>query len=295
MNKENIQINNAELLDPILSTILAQKTEDECKVGQYVWEKYTPREITYTNPSIFMNGTTDNGTVSSTIVDLDIVDEKFFDGFANSGGAKFVYTDKLYWTWNTSPYPASYNPQTKKIIVSGFSGTYTTNEEYKYTGTKKVIIKENLEYVLDDNSGKYPIDGELNGYHYTLITDYTQPSRPDGIDFGEVTLLNQADSITVEHSLEVIPSLAILVSQNSGSVEYHTFLNVGSSKNVYWANGDVVASNSTNVACRHSGSFCDRQANTVRFTKDTVNGNTLYGFLNGTYRWIVISQGGIRA
>lgn len=198
------------------------------KSGQYAWKKceYTP-PVTVENPSITLSHT--NGTTVATIsdanFDLTKIDTMFLDGF---GGTNYPHiqhdgsTLKLY--YSSSNYTSinsivADSPTTATLNLSGTVSTIT-NAVITYGGTKtltKEIISEPLDYVVSDSPIAYP-DGELQGgYWYekiNLLEGLLELTGCTKMAVDKITFAGSyyADNREINHTLGVIPKIALLVA-----------------------------------------------------------------------------------
>lgn len=210
-NKNQLQVNNTTFRDSLLSAIVNMPKQKDPE-GQYVWKKYTNEVInkgTVTNPKLRFtaNGNDLVVTIESGNFDLSDVDDKFFDGFVLdvSTAYYFVYRNGAINYWDASKdNPLSYDSDTHTLKGSASLGL---NHTATYSGTKAVekTIRDFLDYVVSDDPNAYPDGGLQNGCWYERVEDLSV------IDYGFITNPSQANSITVEHSLGVVPKHSILV------------------------------------------------------------------------------------
>lgn len=63
-----------------------------------------------------------------------------------------------------------------------------------------------VDFAVDNDPTAYPDGGEHGGYWYEKVVE--------GIDFGEITLATEQETVTVAHKLGIIPSFVALVPKS---------------------------------------------------------------------------------
>ena len=187
------------------------------KSGQYVWKIYgkNPNDKKDITVSPTTNGYTIPFQLASTTVDLSMVDESFFVGYSIHavhgtwyGDFNLSTTSTGTWTQDGSEpkeFTWSYDPSTKKITVT--SSTVNLIQATSYTWSLKDQNPATfIDFIVSDSPTAYPDGGEHGGYWYERFDNAVK-----GIDFGEVTLASEARSITVKHSLGVVPTKVYLI------------------------------------------------------------------------------------
>lgn len=175
-NKKQLQQNNADLATA-LDNINGLPIADDVKHGLYIWARYR-----YTPPVVNRDMTM---TITQTYAEIIIsnpsfalpeTDYMFFDGFVNSSGSapKFYKEgDNLKFETKSGTVAdvSSYSKGDCKIILKS-SGNTSDNGVYSMICHEKTISdakKDFIEYLVSDNPGKYPDDGEQDGYYYKKI------------------------------------------------------------------------------------------------------------------------------
>lgn len=133
-----------------------------------------------------------------------------------------------------------------------------------------------VDFVVSDSETAYPDGGEQDGYWYEKVVEGVA-----GIDFGEVTLAQAAESVTVSHKLGVVPSWVALVPKelsSSGMNNEFTYANF---------NGKVLRSGPS------LGYAKSEVTNTLTETEVTFNcyvsNKTNYSFSATNYYWFAIA------
>lgn len=182
--------------------------------GQYIWNRYEIAENngSVTNPVLKLNGSGAKIEVTSTNVDLDHVDERFFGGFvlqADTFYFEYVENDGLYYIEQANRFKTTYDPKTNTMYNSNTASF--TNAQFTYTGTKtyKYDTHEFLEYAVSDNQNEYPGNGEQDGHWYKRF----------GIDFGELMVSDEMADITIEYGLGVPPKHIFITAESGYSAE----------------------------------------------------------------------------
>ena len=145
-------------------------------------------------------------------------------------------------------------------------GLYGWNR-YTYVDSTKGDF---VGYVVSDDFNAYPDGGTYNNYWYERVVQGVL-----GIDYGSVTLSAETYEVTVNHTLDVIPSFVALVP---------TTLTLSSGTSSFSINGKV--------GCYYNSSRADITSvtDTITKTQITFKGySSSYGFKSGDYYWIAIA------
>ena len=104
----------------------------------------------------------------------------------------------------------------KQILQGNNANLLNINNNAKKEGAyvwKKLTAEggDFVDFVVSDSESAYPDGGEKDGYWYEKVVEGVA-----GIDYGEVTLASAVTSVTVNHSLGVVPSWVALVPKELG-------------------------------------------------------------------------------
>ena len=183
-NKSQLQTNNTDL-QSILSTVMGLPTQESCKTGQYVWERYeyTP-ERTVTNPTFkfaTISSSVSTIKITSDSVDLTKVTSEFFAGFTFTDTTGTSCNFKL----NTGTSDGelimfmglsvtlNYDPKSTSFVQAGSMGigTACSGRTATYNGNKTLPASQGafLDYVVSDSETAYPDGGTQDGYWYEKV------------------------------------------------------------------------------------------------------------------------------
>lgn len=148
------------------------------------------------------------------------------------------------------------------------------NTEYIYAEPSDKML---VEYVVSDDPNAYPNGGEQDGYWYEKVNE-----RATAIDYGEVILTSNVESVTVTHNLGRTP------------LEVYLFPNDGS---IYYKPSGYTASY---LCANFNGNISDLDDFTTRVVDNVVTANDItfsgfktvqytYRYNQGTYRWIALA------
>ena len=286
--------------------------------GLNVWKKYgAATQFTVTNPQISYTCTNSDSTlatvtVTSGNIDLDKINDEFFDRFAivTSRTIGFVYENgQLYYGTIDGDHSNKCHYDNKTHTIT-FSKAANTSASLIYSGTKTWTYREFEGFIVSDNINAYPTDGERDGYWYerfdssTLISENIREGVDiwgvigamsegvSGVEMGEVTLTAMNTSgITVNHSLGEKPDLILLRGLDvqlyfgTGSVSYPTYLMVGTVTELYsnkWVGTRITQLNGPSLDANSIKNFMTWDENTITFTPNES------GFNPGSYQWIAV-------
>lgn len=211
-------------------------------------ETFIPSDVTQVIPSgVFLTG---NQTISSVPVEEITVTAQTSDLVVSPTSGKYINKITIH------PVPSqskTVNPGYNEVTATPDSGYLLSN--VTVTGDTNLIPENIAEGVS--------IFGVL-GTHIGGVT---------GIDFGEVTISSEQETVTINHNLGVIPSWVALIPKNLTLKNGTTTLNI----------------NGTVIKAAFSSSASDI-TNTVTSTSITFKAySSSYGFAATGYYWIAIS------
>lgn len=263
------------------------------KTGLYVWKKcerqYNLIEIA-TGQSVY-------------VITDDITTVYYSDNYSISDNGNVVLENPQSVSWEATAYPSS---SLEEKIANALKGHYVIVGEYKsgYSryevltaisgknvclvpstatvgGTSGCVpfddiatiyngeITDNFVcYIVSNDPTAYPDGGEQGGYWYELFD-----LKSFGIDFGEVTLASNSQTIKVSHNLDVAPSFVAIFLKipHSGTSAGLTQMNI---------NGVVLYGTDLAVASK---------ANVITSTQITFNAySSTKKFEAGDYYWIAV-------
>lgn len=144
------------------------------------------------------------------------------------------------------------------------------------------LQKTLLSYITSNSILSYPINGQKGDYWYELIQN--------NIDWGEITLTNNQESVTINHSLGEAPLWAGIFPNENATNTYPTFqstigcllINNGTSFIMLGGQGNKISTAS-------SGAVTTTQITFPQYS----SGYPYYASGNGfgTYRWFVVGTG----
>lgn len=215
-NKTQLQQNNIDLQE-ILTEISNLPNKKDAQTGLYVWEKTA--QSTVDNPSIQIQTTGATTLVSSDVVDLEKVNEQFFDGFGFTSMPQdyyFQYSDGvLYYKTSNASTAINYDPITKTFDKATGSG------QFSYSGTKNVYQGQKA-YVVNDNAEEYPENSSQDGFWYKKISDEYIASNLGVSKFETGSILFSFDTnlksaaINITHSLGMMPFVFLIYTPSTG-------------------------------------------------------------------------------
>ncbi len=167
---------------------------------------------------------------------------------------------------------------TNSIIGGAGEGLYVWKKYSVTSGTKGDF----LSYITSDSILSYPLDGQKGDYWYELVKA--------NIDCGEITLTNNQESVTINHSLGEAPLWAGIFPNENATNTYPTFqstigcllINNGTSFITLGGQGN-------NTSTASSGAVTTTQITFPQYP----SGYPYYASGNGfgTYRWFVVGTG----
>ena len=231
--KQLITANNAEL-EKHKQDILSLPMADDVKNGKYVWKKYeyTPAEtIQVINPkSTLTYYKSDSFKVSSDDYNVNSVDISFFNGFtlAVAKYNQYIINDG-YVTINGGNIEVVYDKTNAILTVKGVAYSSSDSGTLNYNGIKTYEKEEKIGgligYVVSDSETAYPDGGEKDGYWWERVKEGVT-----GIEYGTVSLSSTQNSITINHSLGVVPTKAVLFIDDSSESWSYAFDTIFTSK-----------------------------------------------------------------
>lgn len=227
--------------------------------GDYVWKRY--KETTISLTQLTVDATPTIIQVSCDTVDLTKVDASWFVGFKGTytlNGTTYPYEiiSPTVYRFNATDFHFVYDPVTCQISVTDFGASARTWSDA--TGT-------DIDYIVSSSPDAYPEAGEQDGYYYEKVKDPVPT-----MEYGSVSCASEVASVTVQHSLGVVPSKVYLIRD------------AGFTSGYGWAQ-----LNGTAIRC-YSSSVHSAKANTVTDTSITfIPYSSSYGWY-GTYTWIAI-------
>lgn len=236
--KQLITANNAEL-EKHKQDILSLPMADDVKNGRYVWGKYeyTPQQtisgITAnvsasrgTNIVLIRNCTTD-----LTKVDLNLNSAKFFflsfEGsdirFTQSGGKTYIQLGDGYdITKITNITPTGCDLTVSENVLAEHTNSVITQ---KLSITIPPSKGSFLGYTVSDSETAYPDGEEKDGYWWERVKE-----SGTKMEYGTVSLSSTQNSITINHSLGVVPTKAVLFIDDSSESWSYAFDTIFTSK-----------------------------------------------------------------
>ena len=273
--------------------------------GQYVWKK-----CEYFAGQTLSNATfkvTSTGSTTYTITDANFPlvavkdDWLFLSGFAN-GAVKFsTVNSRLAFATSVSEVyvnelTVSNDGKTINIVVGGALGDVNTILSCA-NKTVPEIMGDIVGYLLSNDETAYPSGGVgSDGYWYELI----EAEGSAGIDFGFVTLTTTTSNLSIEHSLGVVPTTAMLipytgVSGETGSSGTYLMIHSGNPI-IRYMNYNTLANVYGYCGYKASGTYSDRSTTVNEYGKRTSKTITFTPtqydaeyVTRGTYLWIAIA------
>ena len=201
---------------PLLEQLAALVTKKYMIEGLYVWSKTSSYSVE--NPVIQIHTVGNTTMVTSEVVDLQKVDEEFFDGFTfitQPQNYYFQYIDGVLYYVNPNASAAlNYDP-----ITATFNHA-TGDGQFSYTGEKTVFLGEPT-YVISDNQEAYPENGVREDYWYKKLdnTDITAALGASEVQTGSITFSANTDlqnaNINIIHNLNMAPVFFAIYSLNT--------------------------------------------------------------------------------
>ena len=292
--KQLITANNAEL-EKHKQDILSLPMADDVKNGKYVWKKYeyTPAEtIQVINPkSTLTYYKSDSFKVSSDDYNVNSVDISFFNGFtlAVAKYDQYIINDG-YVTINGGNIEVVYDKTNAILTIKGITYSSSDSGTLNYNGIKTYEKEEKIGgligYTVSDSETAYPDGGEKDGFWWEKVEKVVT-----GIDFGEVTQSKAQKTITVEHSLGVVPKFAVLVPYEVEIPQYETLFWIsafGAKRaypNLYNSGWQCILSGNDYVKNLHEEKGKPTATDkTISF----ISGSSQF-FASGTYYWFAIA------
>lgn len=227
--------------------------------GQFVWKKMQPVEITMVqtaiNPLTFV--------MSSEQVDLTTVDVSYFNGMSGtfSNGTWYIENGTLYLN-NNARGTLTYTSANRTLASSdNITATFT----WGCVSGKKAFV----DFVVADDEDSYPNGGELDDYWYELVEE-----GAGGVEVFEITPATDTQQITVQHTLGVTPSQAMICANEFPNEQYSAifacdgipYTSTGSGGVIaYQMTGSQMVNATMGMSSFPSGNRPDKSASEVTF------------------------------